>query len=186
MVFSIIFHPTKTFETALEVANVSKALIIVLLSGLFFGLAAFFLTAQLVPAIYLFIFAIVQWLVYSAIVWFFEFVHVRKRKKMVGTSFTQCACVVGELWKINLISSILAAFVAFIFPFSSDALLLVVGSIFMIIIVILVIAWIVASFKMLKVLVGVHKWKLVINWAIINLLNLMIIGFISSLVNLLI
>jgi hypothetical protein len=184
MVFNIVFHPTKTFQSALESPNMSRAVMIVLLTALFFALAGFFLTAKILPAVYLFIFTIVQWVVYSAIIWFFEFIHVRKRKKMTGTSFAQCASLVGELWKINLISGVLFAVIAFILPFSNSNVLFIVGAVFIIIALVLLAAWLVASFRMISVLVGVQKWKLIVNWVVINLLNILLVGFISSLLGL--
>jgi hypothetical protein len=179
MVFNIIFHPTKTFEDAIEEHNFGSSIIIVLLTSLFLSLSAFFLTASVFWAAYAFAFSLIQWLVFSIIIWFFEFIHVKKRKS-VETTFAKCAAVVGRLWEINLIGSILVAAVTFILPIGGRSLMFFVVPIFLFLGVILLLAWIVASFRMLTVLFGAKRLKLVFNWIIINVLNAIMISFISA------
>jgi len=184
MTGNVFMNPTKTFEEAFHNPSIGSALIVVLLAGIFLSLAAYFTTASLIVSVYLFIINLAQWLILSAIVWFFEFIHVRKRKRLPGTEFSQSASVVGKLWVINLAGSVLLAIIAFILPFASTALMFVLGPLFVLLSLLLIICWIVASFKMLKVVFGKEKWVLLINWIIINVLNVMIINLVASLISL--
>jgi len=180
---NVFMSPTKTFEDAFHNPDVSSALIIVLLAGVFLSLAAYLTTASWIVSVYLFIVNLAQWLILSAIVWFFEFIHVRKRKRLPGTEFSQSASVVGKLWVINLAGSVLLAIIAFILPFASVALMFVLGPLFVLVTLILIVCWVIASFKMLKVVFGKERWVLLINWLIINILNVITINFVASLIS---
>jgi len=180
MVFDVIFAPTKSFEGVFHNPNINSALIVVLTTGLFLGLATFFVTASLLPSIYMFGLNIIQWLVFAGVVWFFEFIHVRKRKRMMGTSFEQCACVVGKLWGINLIASVIIVLIAFCLNFISSVFLAVLTPFILIIGMILLVSWVVASFLMLKVVLGVSGGKLLINWVIANILNASLITLFTT------
>ncbi|MFA5931603.1 MAG: hypothetical protein WC821_04825 [archaeon] len=178
--FNVLFSPTKSFEDAFHEPSMGSALITVLLSSVFISLAVFFMTSQLIPSAYFFVVNLVQWIVLSGIVWFFEFAHVRKRKKMTGTTFDQIASVVGKLWTINLVGSIFLAIVAFILPFATANLMNLLGPLLAIFAIIVLLSWLIASFKMLKVVFGVEKWKLLFNWVLVNLINIVTIAFVSS------
>ena len=182
MVSSVIFSPTKAFEEAFSNVNISGAIITVVLSALFLGLAAYWVSANLTAGVYFFISTIVQFLVLCALVWFFEFIHVRKRKMMVGTAFSKIVSVVGKIWLINLIGSIIFALMAFLVTHLNYFLLEIIGVIALVLTIVLVVAWIVASFRMLKVVLGVARGKLLINWIILNILNALISSFIVALI----
>lgn len=178
--FSVLFSPTKSFEDSFREPSMGSALIVVLLSSLFLALAVFFMTNQLISSAYFFVINLVQWVVLSGIVWFFEFVQVRKRKRMTGTTFEQIASLVGKLWTINLVGSIFLAIVAFILPFVGGTLMNLLGPTLAIFAILVLLSWLVASFKMLKVAFGAEKWKLLFNWVLVNLINMVTVLFVSS------
>jgi hypothetical protein len=177
---NVFFAPTKAFQEAFDNPDVNSSLLIVLLAGLLLGIAVYLVLNDVVSSIFAFATNIIQWVVFSALVWFFEFVHMRKRRRMAGTSFSQCLSVVGKLWVINLAAGVLLFIVALLFPFLGDLSSLIIGVIFVLATIVLVIAWIVASFRMLKVVFGIEKGKLLINWIIINLVNGLTISFIVA------
>jgi hypothetical protein len=183
MAENIFTNPTKVFEESFNNPSISSALIVVLLAGIFLSLAAFLVTTSWLVSIYFFIINLAQWIILSAIVWFFEFIHVRKRKRLPGNDFSQSASVVGKLWVINLAGSVLLALVAFILPFASDSLMFILGPLFLLVSIVLIVCWLIASFKMLKVVFGKEKLVLFINWLIINILNIVMINFVASFIS---
>jgi len=181
MVLSVISSPTKAFESAFHNPRLGISLIVVLLAAAFFALASFLVFSDALLAAYFFIASLIQWLVFSVLVWFFEFVHVRKRSQLTGTNFFQIASVTSKLWTLNLASSILLAVIAFLLPRISEPLLTVVFAIVVICAVVLLAGWIVGSIKMLKVVTGASRARLFVNWLILIIINSVIVSFITLL-----
>jgi len=180
MVTSIFLHPTKAFEEGFHNPNVESAVIVVVLTALFMALAVYFTMHNLFASVFMFAVNIIQWIIYSALVWFFEFVHVRKRKRMVGADFGQVLSVVGKLWIINLVASFLFLFISLVLPNLGRGLLMVVGPLILVLLIVVTLSWFVASFKMLKVVFGADRLKLVINWIILNFLNGVVVSFVTT------
>jgi hypothetical protein len=180
MVTSVFLHPTKAFEEGYHNPNVESAVIVVLITAFLMALAVYFTMGNLFASVFMFAVNIIQWIIYSALVWFFEFVHVRKRKKMVGAEFSQILSVVGKLWIINLVGAAIFAIVAIVLPISSKFVLMILGPVLLLALLIVTVAWFVASFKMLKVVFGADRLKLVINWVILNFLNGVVASFVTA------
>jgi hypothetical protein len=178
---SVFFAPVKVFQSAFDSPDVSSALSVVLLTGLFLAAAVFLVLGDVVSIIFSFVSNLIQWIVFSALVWFFEFVHVRRRKRMSGTSFSQCLSVVGKLWLINFVLSVLFFAVALAFLLLGEELFFIAGAVFVLASIALVIFWIIASFKLLKVVFGVERGKLFVNWVILNIVNGLTVGFVLML-----
>jgi hypothetical protein len=183
MSYSVLFQPTKAFEDAFHNPNVKGALVIVLLTGLLTSLAVYLISGNLLTTLSSFIVSIVQWLVFAIFIWFFEFIHIRKKKRLLGVTYSQCLSVVGKLWTINFLGAIVFVVTAFFSPMVNSTLLLFLGVVLILSSVILTIAWILASFKMLKVVFGVEGGKLLINWLIISILNGLTIGVFTTLLS---
>ena len=180
---SVLFQPTAAFEDAFHNENAKGALMVVLLTGLFTALAVYFISANIFTSAFTFLMNIIQWLVFAGFVWFFEFVHVRKKKHLVGVNFSQCLSVVGKLWTINLLAAIVFAFTSYFAPIASAGLVMFLGILLVLSSLILIVAWLIASFKMLKVVFGAEKLKLILNWIIINLLNGLVFGLVASVIS---
>ena len=177
---SVLFQPTAAFEDAFHNENAKGALMVVLLTGLFTALAVYFISANIFTSAFTFLMNIIQWLVFAGFVWFFEFVHVRKKKHLVGVNFSQCLSVVGKLWTINLLAAIVFAFTSYFAPIASAGLVMFLGILLVLSSLILIVAWLIASFKMLKVVFGVERGKLFVSWVLINILNGLTIGIITT------
>jgi len=182
MVFSIITHPTRVFTNCFDSPKNGKSLAVVFLTAIITALAGYALLGNVLTAGLFFVTALIQWFVFSIVVWFFGFAHNGRVKKNQRVSFSQIVSVTGKLWTLNLASTILMLFMALIVPYASDILLLIVFAIMAILFIILFIGWIIASIKMIKVVTGAKKGKLVINWIILIILNGMVISFITFLI----
>ena len=178
---STVFHPTSSFETAFFESNKQKAFLKVALAGLFLSLAIFFLTTSIVYSVFAFGINIINWLVFSGVLFFFEFAHSKKKSKKTSDSFWRSACVVGELWGINLIAYLILFIGVWLIPIFRGLLSNVLIGLLFVLLILLVIVWIIASFKMLKVVFGAQRGKLLLNWIILMFLNSLIVSFISRL-----
>ena len=179
MAFDVVTSPTKAFESAFERPRLGVAAVVVLLTAILSALASYIFLSDVMQAGFLLVASLIQWFVFTVIVWFFEFVHVRKRKQLSGTKFSQVASVTSKLWTINLIGSILLVIMALIVPIGSNLLLAVLLPIVLILFIVLVVGWIIGSVKMLKVVTGAKKGRLFINWLILVILNGVLFSFIS-------
>ena len=177
---SVLFSPTKAFEDAFHNENAKGALGIVLLTSLFLAIAGYLVLGNVFASAYLAVGNIIQWFVLAFFVWFFEFIHVRKKKHLVGVSFYQCLSVVGKLWTISLISAIIFVLTAFLTLLFGSGITIFLAVLLLLSTVVLTIAWLVASFKLIKVVLGVEKWKLVLNWIIINILYVITTGILLT------
>ncbi len=180
MCASVLFSPTKAFEDAFHNADLKGAFGIVLIAGILMALASYFVLGNIYVSLYFFILNLVEWLIFSGFVWFFEFIHVRKKKHLIGVSYEQCLSVVGKLWAVNLVASLVFAFTAFLGPIVGSGLLMFLGILFILCSIILTIAWLIASYKMLKVVLGVSGLKLALNWIMLTVLYGLTIGIIIS------
>jgi len=178
---SVLFQPTAAFEDAFHNENAKGALMVVLLTGLFTALAVYFISANIFTSAFTFLMNIIQWLVFAGFVWFFEFVHVRKKKHLIGISYSQCLSVVGKLWAINLVGALVFALTALLGPMVSSGLLMFLGVLFILFSIILTVAWLVGSYKLLKVVLGINGSKLALNWIVLTILYGLTLGIILSL-----
>jgi hypothetical protein len=176
---SVFFSPAKAFQSAFSDSNIESALFVVLVSGLLLGLAVFLLLGNVFSSVFVFVMNFVQWFIFSCLLWFFEFVHVRKRKRLVGTSFYQSLSAVGVLWRINLVYAFCFAVVSLISVYFNPDILFLAGVLFLFASLLLLIFWIVASFKLLEVAFGAGGKKIIVNWIVLNLINSLTVAFVS-------
>ena len=175
MIFDIIFRPTASFELAVDSKfEMKSALLVIIFSGLFLSTSVFLLTNNLVVSIFSFIANIINWIILGWLLFFFEFIHIKKKTKS-SKGFNRSLFIVSELWKINLISYVLVFLGCLILPqLGSGFVFDVVAGIFFVLLIALVISWIFTSSKMLKVVLKISKWKLLVNWIIFMFLNSLI------------
>ncbi len=183
MVLSVLFHPTEVFKKVVSDSEGYSPWLVVILAGIFLAIIGYYSSSgNLFSGLYLFIANIVQWFILTVFVWFFVFVHSRKRKGLSEKGFTQSAVATGRLWTLTLATNIIMAIISIfyglvtVFPINVLALIGVIVSI------ILTLGWIVASYKMLKVLSGISGGKLVVNWIILLILNMLTSAFIVGLI----
>ena len=179
MVFSVLTHPTKAFTERFDEPRIGLALVVVLLTALVTFLASYVFLSNYLAAGVLCLTSIIQWFVFTLIVWFFGFAHNGRMKSKSKINFSQIASVTGKLWTINFASSILMLIMALVLPSASDVLLLIVAAVMVILLIVLSIGWIISSIKMLKVVTGAKRGRLVINWLILIILNGVLLSFIS-------
>lgn len=182
MVFGLISHPTKAFEDAFSRPKLGAGAAVILLTAIFSALAGFVFFGNQVLAGYLFASSIIQWIVFSLIVWFFGFVHTGKKRSSAGTKFSNIASVTTKLWSVNLIGAFLLLVMALVLAQGSNMLLLVVFVVALILAIVLFIAWLIGSIKMLKVVTGAKRGRLIINWIILIVLNGILWSFIALLI----
>ncbi len=180
MVLSVVFSPTKAFEETLAHPSGGAAFLVAIIAAIFFAVSSYLLTKEPIIAAFFLVLNFVQWLVLAVLVWFFSVAHTRKKKGSEYVSFSESASVTSKLWQINLLSSVLMLILILIMPFLPNLAFLAVLIIFGVIFVILLIGWLVASFKMLKVVTSKKGASLFINWIIVLVLNALIISFISG------
>ncbi len=181
MIANTILHPTSAFESSFFEPNKRKAILVVSLASLFLSVAIFFLTASVIYSIFAFAINIINWFVFSGVVFFFEFAHAKKKSKKAENSFWKSACVTGTLWEINLFAYFVLAISAWFIPFIRGFFFnIAVGALF-VLLIFSVIVWVIASFKMLKVVFGAERGKLLLNWIILMILNGLIVSFINKL-----
>ncbi|MDD3085615.1 MAG: hypothetical protein PHY04_01680 [Candidatus ainarchaeum sp.] len=184
MIFDIVFHPTNSFESAFNSEfDFKSVLTVIILSGLLLSASVFLLTSSLVFSIISFIINIVNWIVLSGLLFFFEFVHNKKRIKSSSKVFNRSLFVLSKLWKINLIFYSLIFGGCLLLPIINGILFNVIAGIFFVALIILVISWIIASFKMLKIVLKINKLKLLINWILFMFLNSLISFLLSNLLS---
>jgi len=181
MIVNTILHPTSSFETAFFEPKKGKALIVVSLASLFLAIAVFLLTGSLVYSGFAFAINLINWFVFSSVLFFFEFVHAKKKNKKNEKGFLKSASVCGVLWEINLAAYLLLVLGVWCIPFIGVSLFNIVVGLFFVLLIALVVIWVIASFKMLKVVFGAEKGKLVLNWIILMVLNALIVSFINRL-----
>lgn len=183
MIFNTIFHPTSSFESAFLEPNNKKALMVVSLAGLFLAVAIFLLTYNVIYAGFAFVTNFLNWIIFSLILFFFEFVHARKKNKASVNGFAKASSVVGTIWEINLLAYLVMVLGIIILPFVSGLLFNIVAGGLFVLLILLVIIWVIASFKMLKVVFKAKKGKLLLNWIILMLLNSIIATVITQLLS---
>jgi|GEM_PF-1866469 len=182
MVLSVLFHPTEVFKKVIAEPEEYSPWLVVVLAGIFLAIIGYYSSTDILAGVYMFIANIVQWLILTIFVWFFVFVHSRKRKGLSEKGFTQSAACTGKLWTLTLVTNIIMAIIAIffrvvtVFPFNVLALIGVIVSL------IITIGWLVASYKMLKVLSGIGGGKLFVNWIILLILNVVTSAFIVGLI----
>ena len=181
MISETIFHPTSSFEKSFLEQNKRKAILVVALASLFLSLTVFLLTSSLIYSVFAFIINIVNWFVLSGVLFFFEFVHTKKKSRKSESNFWKSACVIGTLWELNLFAYLVMLLSVWLIPFFSGLLAdILVGLLFLFLILIAVV-WLIASFRMLKVVFGVQKGKLLLNWIILMVLNSLVVSFVTNL-----
>lgn len=180
MLFNTIFHPTSSFESAFLEHNNKKSLLVVLLAGLFLALAVFLLTFNTIYSIFAFATNILNWIIFSVILFFFEFVHARKKSKATVNGFGKSLSVVGTIWEINLLAYFVMAVGVWLLPNLSGFLFNLVAGAFFVLLILLGLIWVIASFKMLKVVFKANRGKLILNWIILMFLNSLIASIISK------
>lgn len=181
MIVNTILHPTSAFEESFSKSNKRNALFVVSLAGLFLSIAVFFLTASIVYSVFAFLINLINWFAFSGVVFFFNFAHTNKKSKKNEVNFSRSTCATGTLWEINLFAYFILAIGVWFIPFLSGLLFNIsVGALF-VLLILSVLIWVIASFKMLKVIFGAEKGKLLLNWIILMLLNGLLISFINKL-----
>jgi hypothetical protein len=179
---SVLFHPTEVFKKVVLDPEDYSPWLVVLLAGIFLAIIGYFATANILSGVYMFIANLVQWIILTVFVWFLTFAHSKKKKGLIEKGFTQSAACTGKLWTLTLLTNVIMAIISIfyayvtIFPFNVLSLIGVIVSI------ILTLGWLVASYKMLKVLLGTSGWKLFINWIILLILNVVTSAFIVGLI----
>jgi len=181
MIKNTIFHPTASFENAFFQPNERKAFLVVALAGLFLSVLVFLLTTSLVYAVFAFVINLINWFVFSGVLFFFEFAHTKKKNKKTEESFSKSSCAVATLWEINLLAYIILVLGVWLIPFFGGVLSNIAVGLLFVLLLVIVIMWVIASFKMLKVVFGAQRGKLLLNWIILMLLNALIASFISRL-----
>jgi hypothetical protein len=183
MIFDTVFHPTSSFESAFSSGNNKKALLTVSLAGLFLSIGIFLLTSNIIYSVFAFFLNIINWVVLSGIVFFFEFVHARKKSKSSVNGFVKSSSAVGVLWEINLLAYFLISLGAGIIPIFRGFLLNAAIGVLFVLLIFCAVVWIIASFKMLKVVFKAENGKLVLNWIILMLLNSLVSVVVSNLLS---
>jgi len=183
MVFGILTAPTEAFETAFDNPNAGRVLLVVLLTALISGFSSYLFLNSVTMGAFFFISSVVQWVVLTLVVLFFEFVHIKKKKGISGTHFAGVASATGKLWTLNLCSSVLLFVMLFVSTRLSEPLLTIVFLILLALLVVLFLAWIIGSLKLLKVVTSVTGAKLLINWVILLILNAAISSLLLLLVS---
>jgi hypothetical protein len=181
MIAETIFHPTRAFEKSFFESNKRKSIFVVALASLFLSLTIFLLTSSLVYSVFAFMINIVNWFVLSGVLFFFEFVHTKKKGRKGENNFWKCACVIGNLWELNLFAYFVLFLSVWLIPFFSGLLADVLVGVLFLFLILIAIAWLIASFRMLRVVFGVQKGKLLLNWIILMVLNSLVVSFITNL-----
>lgn len=185
MIFDSILYPVNSFELAFNEPNLKKTFLTIFLAGLFLALSIFLLTSSLVLSILSFLTNFLNWIILGSFLCFFEFVHAKKKAKSSSNSFSKALSVTGVLWKINLVAYALILLSCLILPILEGIVFSIIAGLLFILLIILVLFWVINSFKMLKIVFKASKWKLLINWFFLMLLNSLtafVIGnFMSSL-----
>ncbi len=181
MILNTIFHPTSSFEKSFFEPNGRKSMLVVALAGLFLSIAVFLLTTSVVYSIFAFAINIINWFVFSGVLFFFEFIHARKKSKKSDSGFLKSSSAVGTLWEINLFAYFILALGTWLIPIFSGLMFNIAVGLFFALLILSVIVWVIASFKMLKVVFGAQRGKLLLNWLILMILNGLIVTVINRL-----
>lgn len=181
MIATTIFHPTSSFEKSFFEPNKRKAVLVVVLASLFLSLAVFLLTTNLIYSGFVFITNIVNWFILSGVLFFFDFAHAKKKNKGSERIFWKSACVVGTLWEINLLAYLILVLGVWVIPFFSGLIANIMVAALFILLIFLAVVWLIASFRMLRVVFGAQKGKLLLNWIILMVLNTLLASFVTNL-----
>lgn len=183
MVFGIIFHPSRVLEGAFEDARTGRALAVIIFTALFTGAAGYFFLGSEVAAAFLFGSSILQWFVYFLVVCFLGFVHGAKKRSNKVPKAVQVFSAVGRVWELNLFSSFLVLVMVFVSQNAGGLFLDVCFVIALFLMIVLFVAWLVSSLKMVRVVTGVRGGALVFNWLVLIVVNALLFSFVVLLVN---
>ncbi|MCX6803979.1 MAG: hypothetical protein NTY48_05430 [Candidatus Diapherotrites archaeon] len=183
MVAGVIFSPTRAFENAFNNSFSFISVLVPIFTSLLLALVVFGFIGDAFLAGFFFITGFIQWLIFILVIWFFEFVHIKKRAKLKSTEFRQFVSVVSKLWNINLVGSLLMALIVFVVFRLSQNIVFVLFPIIIVVMVILAVGWIVASGRMLKVVFGISGLKLLVNWILIMAVVVLLNSFVSVLLS---
>lgn len=179
MVFGALFSQTKSFEDAFHSPSVGYVLAVVIINAIILGAAAHQFSNNMLAGVFVLAVALVQWAVFAVLVWFFELIHVKRRRSAGDTHFVQSAGAVAKLWSINLASSVIAGVLVLLRFVLSESALYVVLIIAAILFVVLLIGWLVGSYKLIRIVTGASGAKLFVNWLIVIFLNWLLVGVLS-------
>ncbi len=182
MVLSAVFHPSKAYEKIFNYPNNGLSALVALLTAIVFAASVYILVSEPVLSAFSFFMNLIQWLVFTVVLWFFGLAHTGRKKHAKEITFSQCAALTSKLWTINLLGAVIMLIFVGIIPYLAYAYLLPVLVILVVIAVMLLVAWIVSSIIMLKVVFETESLKLLVNWVILLILNAFIVGFISNLI----
>lgn len=183
MAFSVLTSPSKAFEDAFANPHGGKIALVVLLTALVSAASSFLFLNNVILAGYFFVSSVISWFALTLVVWFFEFVHIKRRKGMLGTHFVEVASATAKLWTLNLAGAVLMLIMVLVSTRIADPLLTIVFFILIALMIIVFIGWLVASAKLLKFVTGSEGAKLLINWIILIILNAAVSGLLMLLVS---
>jgi len=106
MTANLFTEPGKAFEAALERPNALKALIIVIVTGIFLGVPLFLLTGDVLTIGAYVLVSLIQWVVLCILLWFGSFMFTKNKRNFKDHSFSEIASGAGTLWIIILVAAI--------------------------------------------------------------------------------
>ncbi|MEK6958536.1 MAG: hypothetical protein AABW59_00670 [archaeon] len=175
---NVVLNPKEVFEEVMDEPKMADALKIVLISGLVFGIVGLILTQNVMALVAALLATTVQWFVFSGVLWLFEFMFKKKKKSFRERSFDEIASAAGKLWTLQLYFAFVALFsIIFIvihLPFN-----FIFFGLFVIAIIALFVAFVNASFTLVKVTLDADNSKAAVVWVLMMILNGLIYAIIS-------
>lgn len=182
MVLSTIFHLPIAYERVLARPNDGLSVLVALLTATVFAAGVYILVSEPILSLFFFFMNLVQWFVFTLVLWFFGIAHSGRKRYYKEVTFSQCAALTSKLWTINLFGAAIMFVFVIISPYITYNYLFPVLAVLAIISLVLLVAWVVSSIVMLKVVFEAESFKLFINWVFLLVLNAFVVGFISNII----
>jgi len=167
---NVVLNPREVFEEAMDEPKMADALKTVLIAGLVFGIVGLILTQNVMALVAGVLATLVQWFVFSGVVWMFEFMLKKKKRSFKDRSFDEIATATGKLWILQLYFSFIALF-SIVFIIINLPFNFIFFGLFVIAIIVLSLAFINASFTLIKTVLDAETLKAIIAWILMMVLN---------------
>lgn len=171
---NVITDAEKAYESAMANPSLGKALISVIVAGIFIGLTTYIYTGALINLALGIGASLLNWIVLTLTLWMLYVMF--KKKKMGDLEFVQIGSAVGKLWALVIATNfiLLIGMIAL----TSGALIGILGVLMFVILVVIGVVTLYSHYKLVKVMFSANKGRHIIVW----LLSIIVSGLVTSVI----
>ncbi len=177
MTFNVFTQTKNAFEHAIEAPSIGIAFVIVLLTGVIWSAISLVLFNDILSASVLIFVNLAQWIILSVLLFAFEILFSGQKRHQIRADFRASLSVVGKLWIYALITAILFN----IFAFTAGGIIGVIAGILIFIVSIMAIY---ASFIAIKVVLDASNARTLVVWFLLIITYFLLLAIASLATNL--